>query len=334
MNARPWLAVGLIAAAASTASAQATPSSQCPGGSLPTDPNRVSQDACQQARDLFQFMAPQVGLALTGGNTILGGGGTLGGPGHFRISIRGNAVAGAVPKVQDLQPRSSGATPARTFQTTAAFIPLPTVDAALGVFKGIPLGLTNVGGVDLLASATYVPDVSASNVELTVSGSKLKIGYGARVGLLQESILVPGVSASWLRRETPMLNLVASAGSSTLSVRDLAVQTDALRLVASKSFLVFGLAAGVGQDRYSSESTISGRYVAGVTQANSAPAPVAQDMSRTNYFVDLSLNLPFIKIVGEVGQATGGTVTTFNQFEGAQASGARTYFSAGITIGF
>ena len=45
------------------------------------------QSACrtpaQQAVDVFQFMAPQLGLALAGGNATLGQGGALGGFGHF-----------------------------------------------------------------------------------------------------------------------------------------------------------------------------------------------------------------------------------------------------------
>ena len=31
-------------------------------------------------------------------------------------------------------------------------------------------------------------------------------------------------------------------------------------------------------------------------------------------FADLSLNFPFIKIVGEIGQVSGGTIDTYNTF--------------------
>ena len=37
-----------------------------------TTAQRVAQDACQQAYDLFQFMAPQLGVAVAGGNATLG----------------------------------------------------------------------------------------------------------------------------------------------------------------------------------------------------------------------------------------------------------------------
>src|SRR2546423_1878778 len=65
----------------------------CPaGGTIGgfPDPTRASQDACQMAVDVFQVMAPQLGLALAGGNATLGRGSALGGPGHFSIGLRAN----------------------------------------------------------------------------------------------------------------------------------------------------------------------------------------------------------------------------------------------------
>ena len=59
----------------------------------------VAQDACLQAYDSIQFMAPQLGLALAGGNATLGQGGTLGGLGHFSVGVRGNVFNGELPQV-------------------------------------------------------------------------------------------------------------------------------------------------------------------------------------------------------------------------------------------
>ena len=53
------------------------------------------------ALDVFDLMAPQLGLALTGGNATLGQGGTLGGPGHFSIGLRANVFSGDLPEVTD-----------------------------------------------------------------------------------------------------------------------------------------------------------------------------------------------------------------------------------------
>ena len=62
--------------------------------------------------------------------------------------------------------------------------------------------------------------------------------------------------------------------------------------------------------------------------------PLSQKLTRTNYFLDLSLNFPLFKIVGEVGQVTGGTVDTYNEFETGRADKSRTYGSVGFRIAF
>ncbi len=49
-------------------------------------------------------------------------------------------------------------------------------------------------------------------------------------------------------------------------------------------------------------------------------------------FGDLSLNLPIFKIVGEVGQASGGTVNTYNSFAGGRADRSQVYGSLGIRL--
>src|SRR4051812_9876994 len=157
--------------AATMAVAQADP---CPAGGSSTtisgaQANAV-RDACHQAVDVFNFVAPQLGLALTGGNATLGQGGTLGGLGHFTISVRGNGFRGDLPQVADFPPpRTTQNPPAENLPSKKQWVGLPVVDAAIGVFQGIPLGLTNVGGIDLLVSATYVPKIgkAGDDVEIT-----------------------------------------------------------------------------------------------------------------------------------------------------------------------
>src|SRR5436190_18030732 len=75
----------------------------CPPGTVNLgipDRDRATQDACQMAVDVFQFLAPQLGIALTGGNATLGQGGALGGLGHFALELRANAIDGDLPDVQ------------------------------------------------------------------------------------------------------------------------------------------------------------------------------------------------------------------------------------------
>jgi hypothetical protein len=68
----------------------------------------------------------------------------------------------------------------------------------------------------------------------------------------------------------------------------------------------------------------------GVTSDN---IPMSQKLTRTNYFADLSLNLLLAKIVGEIGMVSGGTVSTYNQFDSAPDK-SRVYGSLGVRIGF
>src|SRR5919202_3565207 len=156
MRARLLVAAGLSLTALGSAGAQTT----CPAGT-PTQ-QTAAEDARQQASDVFQYVAPQLGLVIAGGSPTLGQAGSLGGLGHFSIGLRGNALAGTLPKVDQFQQCYDGAK-SRTLPTEDHAVGLPGIDAAVGVFKGLPLGLTNVGGVDLLFSASYVPEIQTSN---------------------------------------------------------------------------------------------------------------------------------------------------------------------------
>jgi hypothetical protein len=323
---------GMVVAALTTLAAvpAAAQSPQCPSG---TAAALIVQDACQQAVDLFQYMAPQLGTAITGGNAILGQGGTLGGLGHFSVGARVNVVAGSIPQVQDVPPRPTGAT-SQSFPTNDSPIPMPAIDGAIGLFKGIPLALTNVGGLDLLLSATYVPKVDRDNVTITPD-HPLQLGYGVRVGALQESLIVPGVSFTILKRDLPTLKMTGTStavtGPVTLDVSDASVKTTAWRVVASKSLILFGVALGVGQDMYKSHATASAT-TAGQT---SSAVRLSQSMTRTSGFFDVSVNLPLLKLVGEIGQASGGTApATVNTFDGKGIVDSRLYGSIGLRFGF
>lgn len=316
-------AVGVLASGAMAGAQTTNPG--CPAGSIT---QTEAQDACQMAVDLFDYMNPQLGTIIAGGNATLGQGGTLGGLGHFAVEARANALFGSVPT--DLPtPNTTGAV-RHDITTKNQILPLPSVDAAIGIFKGLPLGLTNVGGVDLLLSANYLPDVSTSNVDVKTTNGALAIGYGARIGILQESLLVPGISVSILQRNLPKVDLTGHApAGEDLNVNNLTVKTTAWRVTASKNFLVFGLAAGAGQDKYKSSADV---HVSGAL-ATSSPFTVEQQMTRTNYFADVYMNMLLAKLVAEVGMVQGGTATTYSNFD-KPADASRTYASVGLRLGF
>ena len=327
-----FVGVGLTLLLAVDARAQDAVSG-CPPGTSATDPARLTQDACQMGLDVFHVMAPQLGLALTGGNATLGQGGSLGGLGHFSIGVRGNVFSGDLPEVTDFPTPSLTGRQQRTGSLAlpgkTQILGLPTADAALGIFRGVPLGLTNVGGIDLLVSATYVPEVGDAGDDIQIKPERnLQLGYGVRIGLLQESIIVPGVSFTYLRRDLPTTSLMGSAPSFTIDITDAKVKTSALRVVVSKSLTIIGIAAGVGQDRYSESALV--RATSGAV--TSPVVSFDENVNRTNYFLDLSLNLPIFKLIGEVGQVTGGTVETYNEFTTGRADKSRTYGSLGFRI--
>jgi hypothetical protein len=326
--------VGLTLLVGASAGAQSV-TNTCPAGTSALDPARQTQDACQMALDVFDLMAPQLGLALTGGNATLGQGGNLGGPGHFSIGLRGNVFNGDLPQVNDFPTSSPTGRVQRTgtnaLPAKRQIVGLPTADAALGIFRGVPLGLTNVGGVDLLLSATYVPNIGGVGDDIQVKPDRnWQFGYGARVGLLQESLVVPGVSFTYLKRDFPTTTITGSGSGVGIDVTDAKVKTTAFRVVASKSLLLVGLAAGVGQDRYTESALVSGTAGTFV----SPQVTFDQKMTRTNYFLDVSLNLPVFKLIGEVGQVSGGTVDTYNEFSTGRADKSRTYGSVGFRLGF
>ena len=322
-------ALGLIASSATVAAAQgggATANAACVG---------VSADACQQAIDFFQYMAPQLGTAMTGGNTTLAQGGSLGGmrfgfvP-RIAVGIRVNAVQGNVPTYNPNPqlPGASGPPAARELTTESQVVPMPAVDAALGLFKGVPLALSNVGGVDLLLSAAYVPKVDNDDIKIDPEKS-LEFGYGVRIGLLQESLVVPGVGFSYMIRKYPTTTISTSNATASATIQDLSLKSNAWRLTLSKSLLLFGLAAGVGQDNYDMSTIVSASMTAGPTLTT---PKLESKVTRTNYFADVSMNLLLIKLVGSVGMVSGGDIKTYNSYDNA-ADKSRLYGSLGVRFG-
>ncbi|AHG90650.1 hypothetical protein J421_3113 [Gemmatirosa kalamazoonensis] len=324
-----------VAAVAVQAEAQGTVSSAC------SSQLSVSQDACQKAVDLYNYMAPQLGVSITGGNAVIGNASTLGGLGHFTVGLRANVVRGQLPQTGNVTLSVSGPQ-SSNFAPRSQVLGLPTADAAIGIFKGLSVGLTNVGGIDALVSAFYVPDIDKDPVSVHATGGRLQLGYGARLGILQETSFVPGISVSVLQRDLPTVDLRARIGTSdSVRVTGLKAKTTAWRLAGSKSFLLVGLTAGVGQDRYDSRADASAfiaprQITQGITASfNGTVASPSQKMTRTNVFAGASVHLALLRIAAEVGRVSGGSVTTpYNKFGDRRADDPYTYASLGLRVGF
>lgn len=329
MRYRVLSAVGMLALSANVAQAQtgnggATQDPQCVAANI------LTRDACQQTVDLFNYVAPLLGTALAGGNTTMAQGGSLGTrlgfvP-HVSVGVRLNAVLGGVPDVQS--PSPAGIQNRASNEVSSVPVPMPVVDAAIGVFKGIPLALSNVGGVDVLLSAAYVPKKTVGDIDLDPE-TPLAFGYGVRVGLLQESLVVPGLGFSYINRKIPKTSITANLTGSTFEVQDLDLSSKSWRITASKSLILFGLAIGYGRDTYDASTSIR----ASVGANSVGPFTAASEVTRNNMFADLSMNLPFIKLVVTGGQVSGGDIKTYNGYEKA-ADVSRLYASGGIRFTF
>jgi hypothetical protein len=298
------------------------------------------RQACTFAVDMVNYMTPQLSTAIAGGSSSLGQSGALGGLGRFALSIRGTGVLnGAYPLIGDQGFRTDGGT--QDYATEKTIIPGAGVDFAVGLTKGWPIGPTNIGGIDVLVSALYLPDVEGEDGEFSIKANdgNLKLGYGLRIGVLDETMVTPGLYVSYLQRDLPTVSLTGEAEASSgiftadgsFALNNFSVKTSALRLVAAKNFVVFGLQAGIGQDTYKATADISAT-VAG----QNANAAANMSMTRMNYFGGFSINLVAFKVVGEYGVASGGSLDPLtNSFDGSKdAAGSRTYGSLGLRIAF
>lgn len=319
----------LFAAAALTGMLVAAPSESAAQGCSTGAPE--ANEACATGRDFLLYMAPQLGTSLVGGSHTLGIGTNLGGFPHFAIALRGNAVMGSLPDIDNI---GANATPvSRNYATTDQVIGLPAVDFSLGLTKGFSLGVTRIGGIDFVGGATYVPEVTEEDFTVEAPDGSLSIAYGLRVGLLEQSALIPGVAFSWMKRDMPTLNLSsATEDGDELSIDNLAIKSSSWRLSAQKNLLLFQLGVGIGQDTYDFNADVS-------ASVNELGGPytgsfnAAQEMKRNTMYGTLGVNLLLVKIVAEVGQVSGGDAPTFHTYDTA-ADASRLYGTLGVRISF
>ena len=326
----------LACSVAPAVAAQSAIDSRCTDPALVGTENE-GQDACQKALDLLNYMTPQLGTLIAGGNATIGQGGTLGGLGHFALSVRANAMRASLPDIEGAGV-NYGDAQRTNYVTEAQWAALPVVDAAFGLFKGIALSLTNVLGVDVLVNVSYLPELEHDPLSLTTPDGSFKFGYGARIGVLQESLVLPGISLTYMKRDLPRTTLIASWEGGALSSADTArlenfdIGTTSWRLVASKSLLAFSLALGVGQDRYEAEASAFYSVNEPLARFEGGPVRYAFDVTRTNVFLDVITNLGLVKLVATVGGVSGGDIPTYNTFD-KEADASRIYGSLGVRVG-
>lgn len=315
---RSLAALALFAAAAPVAAQTAT---SC---------TTITADACQKSEDLFRYLTPQLGGALAGGNPLLGSGDVLGGLGHFSLGLRASAVRGSLPQFDGITVSTTGRV-ASDIAVEEQWVPVPVVDASFGIFKGFNVGVTRVGGVDALVSATYLPTLEGDATDITLDDGNFKFGYGARVGLIQEAIIIPAITFTYLQRGLPAISVNAETDDGArIGVSGLEMDVASWRLIATKSFLIFDLSAGYGSDNITTDGQVRASAPGSILTET---VGLRNEVTRTVLFAGLTLDLGPVALSGEIGQATGGSLSTFNRFD-PEANASRGFASVGLRFGF
>jgi hypothetical protein len=310
------VAVGLGLVVVDAATAQESLRAKCDYAVVEQIGGTEAREACFAAVQAVVSAQPALGIAIAGGNPTSGSSG--GGGMRFgvlpRISagLRLNVVGVKMP---DLIADQIGGEVGRFSQQYGAPAPAVGGDVSVGLTNGFSVspGLGGIGGVSLLGSATYLPfDLLADDFE----DLDLAYGIGARLHLLGESFVAPGVSLSMMRRSLQRVSFgdVCAVGIQPVSGPEIENTeyggcagpgdvgefsfdlTDwSGRLVASKRMIGVGAALGLGYDRYHSELGYGFRGDEPIPGTSLAPVfrvtEEQLDSERWTVFGNLSLSL-------------------------------------------
>jgi hypothetical protein len=297
------------------------------------------RDACQKGTDIFTMLAPQVNGALTGGGPVLGSSRAVRG---LSIGLRVNAVDGRVPDLSNLRLSSTGIVRS-TIATNRVPVPAPTADVAIGVFPGLFVGVQRILSIDALVNVAYIPNRDIEDFSIKATKGSLKLGYGARIGLIADRMLMPAIAVSFFRRSLPTATLSTSFSSSiagvttqdSISLERLSVENDALRLGISKKLGFLELGGGVGQDRYRTFTQLVSRVSPSIGPAVRDTVALNQSIKRNAAYGSVALNIFKLRLAAEAGTTFGGdSVSTYNTFTDGKLNAQRLFGSVGLRLSF
>ncbi len=262
---------------------------------------------CRDVVTSLQLLQPELGMALAGGNPVLGTASPIGTKFRFipRIYLGGRIsfVWAAIPDVLDYPEDPTASLATRDFS-----VPMPQLDLSVGVFDGWRLGstLSGLGSVEILGSLGAMILPAGEGFENDATG----LGLGARIGLIRESFTAPGLSLSgeyqWMGRIRH--GRVANGDDAQFGM-DLSATS--FRLGLSKSFVAIGLALTIGWDHYQSDVDLGvadddGNLVAVVP--NDDRMSLSED--RWSAVVDVSYIVLFLNIAAQLGWQESGRYVT------------------------
>lgn len=305
--ARTLLIAGLLWVAPVTTGRAQTADAELTGAceSAGLGPDELAR--CRDVVAAVQLLQPELGMALAGGNPVLGTASPIGTKFRFipRIYLGGriNFVWAAIPDV-----RGYPEDPQAPLGTREFSVPMPQLDVSVGLFEGVRIGSLwgGLGSVELLGSLGPMILPAGEGFENDATG----VGLGARIGLMRESFTAPGLSLSaeyqWAGR---VRHGSVARGDDAQFGMDLSATS--FRLGLSKSFVAIGLALTVGWDHYQSDVDF------GVADADGAlvtivPAgePLSLSENRWSAAVDVSYIVLFLNIAAEFGWQESGRYTT------------------------
>lgn len=292
---------------------QATASPPVPGG-VPTEVNDQFRFLCGQVVNSLSNVQPTVGIAFSGGAHTLGTATTIGRrlgllP-RISVTARVNGAFADVPDLLDgFEPTLGDGGEVPAMGTGVAPVISVQGDAVVGLFNGFSFGPAagGLGAVDLLASVSLVPRVETIGLAEEI----VTAGVGARVGILKQGLVMPGISVSGMYRS--MLGDVAfgdlAAGEDPAEFSS-NLSTLSFRAGISKGFVMIDLAAGAGYDIYTSDVAFdwelvcpAGQCLPGqdVTLTTTNGVEGELKTSAWNVYGNVGVNLMILDIVGEVG---------------------------------
>ena len=297
---RSCLAIAITAIGITAASAQSNP--ECSGQLVSR-----ARNVCDAAIDGARLFHPVVGLLVSGGSPALGEVGAHGGFPHVSIGLRANATTVVTP---DLDYNGNGRVVGADEEITA---PSPSIEAALGVFRGTRDG--NLA-VDVLGAAQLLPtnqidDVRVDDDATSIGDVALSFGYGARVTVLGGRGSLPVVAVSVMRRSLPRIDVGDVPGGDRFGFGTDLTTTN-LRAMVGKEIGPLLVSVGYGRDSYRSDAEIA--YRDPVSDVVQPSIRLDLEDARSLGFVDVALGLGAFRIAGEVGMQRGkdlGLGTTF-----------------------
>lgn len=311
------------------------------------------QVLCGQVVHAMTNLQPTIGIGFTGGNHVLGTATTIGRRlGLFpRISVtaRANAALAKVPNLLDgfeatMRDDSGEVPPMETSQ-----LPFGALqgDVALGLFNGLSVGpVGGLGAIDLLGSVSLIPAIEETGLAEHI----INWGAGARLGILKQGLIMPGLSVSGMYRNMGEVSFGDVAGGDPAEFST-DLSTLSLRAALSKGLLAFDFAAGGGYDIYTSDVAFDFELTCPATRCGtpttaSPSQPIGGELQTAawNVFANGGLSLLIVNVIGEVGYQKATEVITLEDLQAAglpnqqptaeELGGGRLFGSIGVRFTF